>query len=367
MDLRAFIFVPALVACVLFGAVFALFLANHYMNVMQSTGSGARDVTWPSEPFVDNAWKVLYLGWLIGLWLGPAWFIGQAFAKTDVPWMRYAVPLSVFWLLYPFSQLSSLSGPSVWLPLHQDVFGRLARKPHVAFGFLFFSGLTMAAFGLGFHWAFIAEGFGFLLAGSPLFVIAALVYARLLGRLAFSLMFTKSILVRKKKKRKPAGDSHEAASIPPSAEPEFQQPSELPPIQTPDEGNLTGYDIRFDDKPRKRIRAQSLAKPEPEPPPSRPKFVDDEDTEAYGVHAPEVEPEARAPVDIVKPSELEMKLLSREDVPKPPKQVWTPQLLAFLGRLDTLAVIGLLTFLCVLFGAVVRVAREFNPVRGATD
>ncbi|MFO0804799.1 MAG: hypothetical protein U0791_16960 [Gemmataceae bacterium] len=367
MDLRAFVFVPALVACVLFGAAFALFLANHYMNVLQSTGSGAREVSWPSEPFVDNAWKVLYLGWLIGLWLGPAWFLGQAFAKTDVPWMRYAVPLSVFWLLYPFSQLSSLSGPSVWLPVHHDVFGRLARKPHIVLGFLFFSGLTLAVFGLGFHWAFIQEGFVFLLAGAPLFVIAALVYARLLGRLAFSLMFTKSILARKKRKKKPAEESREAASSAPPAVPEFQQPSELPPIRTPDEGDLTGYDIRVDEKPKKRIRAQSLARPEPEMPPSRPKFVDDEDTQAYGVRAPEVEPEDRAPVDIVKPSALEMKLLGRDDAPKPPKQVWTPQLLAFLGQVDTLAVLGLLTFLCILFGAVVRVAREFNPVRGATD
>lgn len=102
-------------------------------------------------------------------------------------------------------------------------------------------------------------------------------------------------------------------------------------------------------------------------PPSRPKFVDDEDAQAYGVHAPEVKPEDRAPADIVTPSALEMKLLGRDDAPKPPKQVWTLQLLAFLGQVDTLAVLGLLTFLCILFGAVVRVAREFNPVRGATD
>jgi hypothetical protein len=366
--MAAFIFVPALVACVLFGFLFTLFLANFYLNVLQSTGSGAREVSWPSEPFIDNFWKVFYLGWLIGLWLGPAWFIGQAFAKSDVPWMRYALPLSVFWLAYPLSQLSSLSGPSIWLPLHFDVFGRIARKPHLLFGFLGLTLPVLMLFGLGFHWTFNAEGASHLILGAPPFVVSALIYARLLGRLAFSLMFTRSLLSRKKRKKK--AEKPWVAATSPEEEPEFRQPSELPPIQSPDEGDLTGYDIKFEDAPKKRARAiavDTAAKPEPEPPPPRPKKDDDDDTEAYGVHEPEVEPEDRAPPEIVKPSALEMKLLDRTEAPNPPKQVWTPQLLTFLGRIDTIGVIGLLTLLCWLFGGVVRVAREFNPVRGATD
>ena len=117
----ALIFVPALVGCVVFGFVFALFAANHYLTVLQSTGSGAKQVVWVSEPMVDNFWKVFYLGWLIGLWLGPAWLLGRAFATSvDQPWMRYAVPLSVFWICYPVSQLSSLSGPQLALPGTDD-------------------------------------------------------------------------------------------------------------------------------------------------------------------------------------------------------------------------------------------------------
>jgi len=366
MDLRAFIFVPALVACVILGFLFALFLANAYLNVLQSTGSGARDMAWPSEPFVDNFWKVFYLGWLIGLWLGPAWFLGAAFAKGDVPWMRYALPLAVFWLLYPFSQLSSLSGPSIWLPIHHDVFGRIARKPHVAIGFLVLSAGTLAIFGLAFHWTFTATGIVYLFLGSPLFVTAALVYSRLLGRLAFSLMFTKSILARKKKRKLAKEEVPDASPSQPVEESEFRPPSELPPIQTPDEGDLTGYDIRVEDAPRKRVKAQSANDREPAAAsPSRLKQADDD--EAYGVRPPEVEPEERAPVDVVKPSALEMKLLCRADAPKPPKQVWSPQVLAFVLQPDTLVVIGLLTTLCLMFGAAVRVAREFNPTRGATD
>ena len=162
----ALIFVPALVASAVFGFVFSIFAAQHYLTVLQSTGSGARQVAWPSEPFIDSFWKVFYLGWLIGLWLGPAWFLGRAFATgSDLPWMRYAVPLSVFWICYPISQLSSLSGPSIWLPFHHDVLGRLARKPDVLIGFFCLSGVVLAAFGLGFHWTFNATGFIWLLVG----------------------------------------------------------------------------------------------------------------------------------------------------------------------------------------------------------
>lgn len=364
MDLRAFIFVPALVACVIFGALFAAFAAQHYMNVLQGTASGAKQIVPPAEPFVDNLWKMVYMLWMIGLWLGPAWFLGVAFAKSDMPWMRYAVPLAVFWLCYPFSQLSSLSGPSIWLPFHHDVFGRMARKPGVVLGFLVFSGLTLLLLGFGFHWTFNADGLVFLAIGCPLLVVAAMIYARLLGRLAFSLMYTRSILSRKKKKKRTEAPA--AAEQPEhEAEAAFVQPSELPPIQTPDEGPLTGYDIRFDDVRKKRVRAESASakeKPEPQRPPARP--MDDDEDQPYGVHEPEVKTEDRAPEEIVKPSEMEMKLLSRDDAPKPPRQVWSLDLMGFLFQPEMLATFGLLTTLCLLFGGVVRIAREFNPVRG---
>ena len=249
MDYRALIFVPALVGCVVFGFVFALFAANHYLTVLQSTGSGAKQVVWVSEPMVDNFWKVFYLGWLIGLWLGPAWLLGRAFATSvDQPWMRYAVPLSVFWICYPVSQLSSLSGPSIWLPLHYEVFARLARKPEMVISFLVVSGITLVGLGLSFHWTFNATGTVWLFIGAPLFIASALLYARLLGRVAFALMYTRSIFSRKKKKKPkaPNSDISSPAEIEPEAEEEFVQPSELPPIQTPDEGPLTGYNIDFE-------------------------------------------------------------------------------------------------------------------------
>ena len=50
MDLRAVIFVPALVGSVIAGFVFLLFAAHYYLTVLEGTGAGAKEVTWISEP-----------------------------------------------------------------------------------------------------------------------------------------------------------------------------------------------------------------------------------------------------------------------------------------------------------------------------
>ncbi|HXD85533.1 MAG TPA: hypothetical protein VN641_03505 [Urbifossiella sp.] len=376
----ALIFVPALVGCILFGFLFALFLARSYLNVLQSTGAGAKRVAWIAGPILDSFGDVFYLAWLIGLWLIPALFVGRVIAHgSDQTWLRYAVPLAVFWICYPVSQMSSLCGPSIWVPLHPDVFGRLVRKPHLVGSFLALSSAAIVALGLGFYWTFAADGMVTLVVGAIVFVVAMLFYARLLGRVAFVLMFTRSVFARKKKKKRDADSfthdrevfSREAESAEPSAtdaDDDFIQPSELPPIHTPDEGPLHGYNVSFADerKPKKRIRAVAAepAVVEAHPDAKPPAAADDDDLMTYVVHQPEVEPEAVAPREVIKPSEEEMRLLNRDDAPKPPKRIWSPDVFTFLFQPDSMAIAGLLVVLCLLAAGMVRIARAFNPLAG---
>ncbi len=159
MDLRALIFMPALVGAVVFGFVFLVFICHYYLTVLESTAAGAKEVTWEPSQFIDNFWKLWYLGWLIGLWLGPAFFIGRAATGSSAsPWLTLAIPLVFLWLCYPISQLSSLSASSMWMPLVPDVFARLAQKPAVMLGFFGLSAIALAVFAIGFRWAFAIEG-----------------------------------------------------------------------------------------------------------------------------------------------------------------------------------------------------------------
>ena len=89
---------------------------------------------------------------------------------------------------------------------------------------------------------------------------------------------------------------------------------------------------------------------------------EDDDLAAYGVHEAEVVPEERAPVEVVKPTAEETRLLDRSDAPKPPTQVWTAEVFAFLIQPATISVVLILSAMCFAVGGVVRIAREFNPI-----
>ncbi len=368
MDLRAVIFVPALTGSIIFGFVFALFAAHHYLTVLQSTAAGARRVTWLVEPILDHFWKFFYLAWLGGLWFGPAWLAGRAFAGPDGPtWLKFAVPLAVLWVCYPVSQLSSLSGPTIWLPLLPEVFDRMARKPAVVLGFMLLSGATLAGLGLALYLVFRADGVATLVVGCPFLVLMLYLYARLLGRLADALAYTKSFFGRKRKKKpRPAADEPQArpAADEEDEAPAFVQPRDLPPIQTPDEGPLTGYDVRFDDrpadpKPRKRVVAEAV---EPEPP--RRRLVDDEEDVPYEVNQPEVVIADAVPREVVKPTAEELRLISRDDRPRRPRVVWGADLFAFLAQSETWVAAVTLSGMCFAAGTMVRIAREYNPAGG---
>jgi len=400
MDLRAVIFMPSMAAAVVFGFVFVLFLSHYYLTVLEGTATGSREVTWQAEPIVDNFWKLWYMLWLFGLWFGPGYLIAKAVAAgSGSEWVKLWLPIAIVWVLYPVSQLSSLSASTIWLPLVPDVFARLAQKPTVTIGFYILSIPVLALFAVAFKWAFLTKGeWEMLLVGAPLVVLAAFLYARLIGRLAFVLAFTKPLLQRRKKKSKTTkeealGEAREEVV------PTIAQPRDLPPLQSP-EGELTGYDVAFEEAaPRKRIVAEvaevdpdgesdsedgsdsddeeveSRSPPEPPPLPERRRYSDlmpersrvwtDEDEEeptSYGVHAPEVVPVETTPKELVQPKESEMRLLSRDDVPKKPTAAWGPELLVFLKQPGTVTSMAVASGLCFAVGVLVRICRDFNPL-----
>jgi hypothetical protein len=391
MGLEAVIFMPAFAGAVIFGFVFVLFVSHYYLTVLEGTATGAKHVTWLSEPIIDNFWKFWYMLWLFGLWFGPGYLIAKAIsAGTGSAWLTLWLPIGIVWLLYPVSQLSSLSASTIWLPLVPDVFARLAQKPAVTLGFYVLSIPVLALFAIAFQWAFLTKGeWEMLFAGAPLMVLAVFLYGRLIGRLAFVLAFTKSLFQEKKKKKKPkpAAKGGEGSSQKEEVAPTIAQPRELPPLTSP-EGELTGYDVAFEDEaPRKRVvaeldeedgdeeeRPRKRARPKPPPLPGhrrdpdlipeRSRIWSDEDEEAtsYDVHAPEVVPIETTPQELVKPREDEMRLLSRDDVPKKPTAAWNRELLVFLGQPGTISAIIIASGLCFLVGVMVRICRDFNPL-----
>ncbi len=425
MDLRAFIFVPCLVGATIFGFLFLLFICHYYLTVLETSAAGGKEVAWVSEPVTDNFWKVFYLAWLVGLCAGPAVVIGRILsAGHDSTWAPRVAPLVVFWFCYPICQLSSLGAHSMWYPLTLNAFTRIAQKPFLLLQFFALSAIVLAACVFAFQWTFRTEGnWPLLFVGAPLLIILILLYARLLGRLAFLLSFTRDILTRKRKK-KAKSDNAEAtpAKRTTKRKPRIQQPSDLPPMQTPD-GELAGYDVKLDDEPfpptspqKKRVRAEradasddSLPEPgfglepllEPEseigleplseplpsresPPLSQPlpprraatpqttlehsrvwTDEDDEETISYETKEAEVKTGASVPAELLKPSAEEMRLLTRSDSTRKPQHAWGAELFTFLTQPGPISAVVTASGLCVVFGSMVRLARAFNPMTGA--
>ena len=160
----------------------------------------------------------------------------------------------------------------------------------------------------------------------------------------------------------------------------------MTPIATPMDGELMGYNVLMADDPpapKKRVKAEVVEEeasepaPKAEPPPPRKTKKsshpldaartwtdEDEDATPYGVNASEVKPGDRVPEAVLKPTAEELALHDRRDAPKPPKRVWTAEVLACFAQPGTISAMVVLSAIGVLAGVMVRVARQFNPAAG---
>ena len=78
-----------------------------------------------------------------------------------------------------------------------------------------------------------------------------------------------------------------------------------------------------------------------------------------------MEPDQRAPKELLTPNPDEMRLQSRSAAPRKPKRAWTAAVFAFVLEPKTLGVMFWLGCLCGVAGGLVKLARYFNPVAGA--
>jgi hypothetical protein len=404
MDLRALIFVPALVGSIIFTFILLLFASSYYLTVLESTATGARDVTWQQgEGITDNFWKPFYLSWLLCLWFGPAYVIGRSLAASaDEPSLAIIMPVLVAWLLYPVSQLSSLSSASVWIPLHPQVLARLMQRPGTALGFLALTLPVFALGGLAFDWSFRTEGeWQLLFLGAPLLALAGLLYARLLGRLAFALVFTRDLLARKKRKNDPEPKPRKRVEEPLDSCPEEEPHGEaladekVATVMSPLDGEVAGYNILMADDPpapRNRVLAEVVeddaadevthplrdstdepeetytldepASPAPAIRRSQAWTDDDEDATPYDLSPSLVEKEPPPRPAIFEPDAKEVALLTRTEEGLAPKRTWSPDLVSFVLQPGTISALLVISTFVVAAGVMVRLARAFNPVSG---
>ncbi len=348
--MNAFLFIPLLAGTWALGFMIALFAAHYFLTVLESTASGNEKVIWPEEPFIDWFWKAFYLAFLGGVWLAPMIIIGRLL--TPDPWVRFAFAASAFWLLFPIGLLSSQSAPSPWVPFSPGVFPRLKQRMPAVVGFYLVSIPIALALAGSFTLIFarVDVSFGLALALAPVAAGGFLIYARALGRLGLVLSFTKGgdnekgKSKKNKLKEKPKIGEHDEQPI-------YQQPSELPAVETPFEGALTGYNVVFDDPPPV----------EEKPKAGRPIYAD-EDREPLQLAAEQPDAQTnQKPPPPPEPTASELALWDTSKRVKEPAHPYGRALFNFLGDQRMLSALIILTLGLALLGGMVRALAEVRP------
>jgi hypothetical protein len=112
------------------GGYFAAYGAHSLLVVIEQTAAGFDAVVWPEDRILEYFWKPVYLAGLYILWLVPVALVAPLL--TIVPdaartWLLAGAVFAIFWLVFPVSLLSSLSGESRFMIVRRPILKGLLR------------------------------------------------------------------------------------------------------------------------------------------------------------------------------------------------------------------------------------------------
>jgi hypothetical protein len=207
-------FMLTLAGVAIIGSYVLAYAASCLMLVVQDTAGGNDEVKWPKEPYADLIARAIYFGALLAIWLAPAGMLSRGLRNV---WLTDNAPLRFIliagpglWLWMPIGLLSSLSSVSRWTLFRPAIVGALFRLFWYTLSFYLITAVLGLLTGALWYYTLFA-GSKALFLPVP-FVTAAvfLIYARLLGRLAWRVGRLKQPRAAKgKKKRKAAAAARE--------------------------------------------------------------------------------------------------------------------------------------------------------------
>lgn len=304
----AILFMILFAASILVGVGVLAYAARCMLVVVQETGLGQDEIIWPSEPYLDWLGHAVQFVELLGIWLAPAALTARLLRGV---WLPDDSALRVLllagpglWLFFPLGLLSSLSAQSRWVPFRWTIFVRFLRVVPAAVIFYVLTALVLSAAVVPWYYALFG-GRTFLL---PVAAVvsggALLVYARLLGRLAWIIQRLPSTERRPakvktekrphgQKKRKPRAEVQDPWAVPEDEERARKTRKRFPWVKEPPAKAKSGYEPpSAEDIEGYGFTVEKPATPEtPTDKPTRSRFVrSPEEYEPIGVQgAPESE------------------------------------------------------------------------------
>jgi hypothetical protein len=186
---NAILFVCCLVGTFIVSLYVLAYSAHCFLTVLQDTAAGLDEVVWPSEMIYDWLGRSVPIWGVFLLWLVPAGMLAHGLRHVWLPddaamrFLLLAVP--GLWLLLPVGLLSALSGESGWLPVRWTILSQLARVLPSLVVFYISTALLIAAAAVPWYYALFRVQGVLLPVAAAAFATLILLYARLLGRLAW--------------------------------------------------------------------------------------------------------------------------------------------------------------------------------------
>jgi hypothetical protein len=202
---------------ILIGIYVFIYAAHRFFVIVQETAAGVDEVQYPADPLLDKLPRAAYLAGLLAICIVPAGFflkLNPDIALGGSPLLTFFVVATIIlWLLFPVELLSALSALSPWIVFRWTVVRFLVRHAGATIVFYVVTAL-LAAGSFGLLYLGLARNSWLWTLAAPFAGAAAfLIYARLLGRMAY--LFDQ-LPRRGRRRRSPTGTK----SVDPWGEPE---------------------------------------------------------------------------------------------------------------------------------------------------
>ncbi len=155
------------------------------LAVLEETAAGNDEINWPEGGWREWLWKFLYTGYLLSLVGLAATGIGLLVRyQTGLFWPPF---FATIFVLYPFALLSSLEANSIWVVISPVILKSLFKLIWAWFMFYLEVAVLAAPVAGLFFFLYLRHPFWTVLIAAPLVSALLLLYARLLGRLAWKI------------------------------------------------------------------------------------------------------------------------------------------------------------------------------------
>lgn len=328
----AMIFVCLVVLTIFIGFFTFIYAAYFFLVAVQETAAGVDAVRWPNDPLYDKLPRAGYLACLLAIWVAPAGLLlrlNPDFALGGSPFLTVLAAAAVLlWALFPIGLLSALSASMPWIVFRWTVLAFFLRRFGATVVFYFVSAL-LGAGSLGLLLFTFAHGSILLTFIAPFVVAAAfLIYARLLGRMAY--LFDQ--LPMRPRRGRPAPEGPEATPKGTRkrkarrVEDPWEVPEEEPRPTKPKSRaeRMKRYAIAADDaaapvedkpQPKRMVKGYRLAN---EPPPTQPRTLPEDGYIPVGYETVPPSPESSGDVGQSMLADFEQRFRKKPEEENPP-------------------------------------------------